>query len=105
LLYETADGRIMCRQVDRLCWRGCQPPETWRDMEWCTVWLFSCAVFGIVGWALALSSRRRASRYRAAFDRAFAIARRVYHFTDDEKDELTHLIGEPIEAGAERIVR
>jgi hypothetical protein len=52
-----------------------------------------------------LSSRRRASRYRAAFDRAFAIARRVYHFTDDEKDELTHLIGEPIEAGGERIVR
>jgi hypothetical protein len=36
-------------------------------------------------------------RYRAAFDRAFGIARRAYAFSGDETSELTRLIGEPIE--------
>jgi hypothetical protein len=59
--------------------------------------LASCAALGAVGWALASSFRRRAIRYREAFDRAFAVARRVYNFTDGETDELTRLLGEPIE--------
>jgi hypothetical protein len=63
----------------------------------CAFWLFGCAVLAAVGWALAFSWRQRAVRYRAAFDRAFEIARRVYHFTEEEHDELTQLIGEPIE--------
>jgi hypothetical protein len=54
-------------------------------------------VLGAVGWALAFSFRRRAIRYRAAFDRAFAVARRVYNFSEEERDELTRIIGEPIE--------
>jgi hypothetical protein len=66
-------------------------------MGWCTIWLFLLGVLGAVGWALAFSYRRRAMRYRAAFDRAFAVARRVYNFTDDERNELTRIIGEPIE--------
>jgi hypothetical protein len=61
------------------------------------IWLLGCAVFGGVGWVLAFLNRRRAIRYRAAFDRAFAIARRVYNFTEDETTELTRLIGESIE--------
>ena len=61
------------------------------------IWLVGCAVLGVVGWALAFFNHRRASRYRAAFDRAFAIARRVYDFTEDETTELTRLIGESIE--------
>jgi hypothetical protein len=66
-------------------------------MGWCTIGLFACAALAAVGWVLAVWFRRRAMRYRAAFDRAFAIARRVYQFTDDETDELTRIIGEPIE--------
>jgi hypothetical protein len=66
-------------------------------MGWCTYWSVGCAVLGVVGWALAFLWRRRAIRYRSAFDRAFAIARRVYAFTDDETDELTRLLGEPIQ--------
>ena len=66
-------------------------------MGWCTIWLFGCTVLGSVGWAVAFSFRRRALRYRAAFDRAFVIARRVYSFTDDERNELTRIMGEPIE--------
>lgn len=56
-----------------------------------------CAVLGAVGWVLAFLYRRRAIRYRAAFDRAFAIARRAYNFTADETGELNKIIGEPIE--------
>lgn len=66
-------------------------------MEWCAFWLSGCAVLAVVGWALAFSYRRRAMRYRAAFDRAFAVARRVYNFTDEETSELTEIIGEPLE--------
>lgn len=66
-------------------------------MGWCTIWLVGCAVLGVVGWALAFTYRRRAFRYRAAFDRAFAIARRVYRFSDEETNELTAIIGEPVE--------
>ncbi|HEY2376718.1 MAG TPA: hypothetical protein VGH98_12145 [Gemmatimonadaceae bacterium] len=66
-------------------------------MGWCAFGLVTVAVLGVVGWATAFRQRRRAIRYRAAFDRAFAVARRVYHFTDDERDELTRIIGEPIE--------
>lgn len=66
-------------------------------MGWCIVWLFSGAVLGAVGSALAYLYRRRAIRYRAAFERAFAVARRVYDFTDDERSELTRIIGEPLE--------
>jgi len=61
------------------------------------IWLLGCVVLGAVGWALAFWNRRRAIRYRAAFDRAFAIACRVYNFTEDETTELTRLIGEPVE--------
>ena len=68
-------------------------------MEWCTFWSISCAVLGAVGWVLAFVARRRAIRYRAAFDRAFAVARRVYDFTEEERNELTRIIGEPIESG------
>jgi hypothetical protein len=66
-------------------------------MGWCAIALSCCTVLGVVGWALAFSSRQRALRYRAAFDRAFAITRRVYDFSDDERSELTRIIGEPIE--------
>lgn len=69
-------------------------------MGWCTIGLVVCAALGSAGWGVAIAFRRRARRYRAAFERAFAIARRVYHFTDDETDELTRLIGEPIEQGS-----
>ena len=65
-------------------------------MGWCTSGIVVCAALAAVGWALAIWYRRRATRYREAFERAFAIARRVYHFSDDETDELTRLIGEPI---------
>ena len=67
------------------------------DMERCTIGLFTGAVLGVLGSALAYAYRRRAIRYRSAFERAFAIARRVYNFTDDERSELTQLIGEPLE--------
>jgi len=66
-------------------------------MAWCSILLFALAAVSIAGWALAFSLRRRALRYHAAFERAFEIARRVYDFTDGETDELTRLIGEPIE--------
>jgi len=36
-------------------------------------------------------------RYRAAFDRAFGIARRAYAFSGEETKELTRIIGEPLE--------
>lgn len=75
----------------RRCWRN------YTAMGWCTIWLLSGAALAVVGWALAFAYRRRAVRYRAAFDRAFAIAQRVYHFSDDETDELTRLIGDPLE--------
>jgi len=65
-------------------------------MGWCTIGFLACAASAVVGWALAFSLHRRARRYRAAFDRAFEIARRVYHFSDDETDELTRLMGEPM---------
>jgi hypothetical protein len=65
----------------------------------CVFGLVTLAVLAAVGWAAAFWHRRRAIRYRAAFDRAFAVARRVYDFTDDEKDELSRIIGEPIEHG------
>ena len=66
-------------------------------MAWRTILLSACAVLAAVGWALAFSYRRRSIRYRNAFDRAFAVARRVYNFTDDERSELTRIMGEPIE--------
>ena len=66
-------------------------------MGWCTLWILATGLLGVVGWALAFTFRRRAMRYRAAFDRAFAIARRAYDFSGDEKNELTRIIGEPIE--------
>lgn len=69
------------------------------DMGSCTVPVVGCALLAVVGAALTLFYRRRAIRYRAAFDRAFAIARRVYEFTDEETGELTRLIGEPVERG------
>jgi hypothetical protein len=74
-------------------------------MEWCTILLYACAVLGAIGWALVFSFRRRAIRYRAAFDRAFDIARRVYNFTDDERNDLTRLIGEPIEGQPKKTQR
>jgi hypothetical protein len=63
----------------------------------CAVPVIGCALLAVVGLALTLFYRRRAIRYRAAFERAFAIARRVYNFTDEETTELTRLLGEPIE--------
>ena len=69
------------------------------DMGSCAVPVVGCALLAVVGGALTLFYRRRAIRYRAAFDRAFAIARRVYEFTDEETGELTRLIGEPVERG------
>jgi hypothetical protein len=67
------------------------------DMGWCTLGLIGVAGLAVAGWALALRYRQRAMRYRAAFDRAFGIARRAYAFSGDETSELTRLIGEPIE--------
>ena len=61
-------------------------------MSWCSILLLILAALCLAGWALAFSLRRRALRYRAAFERAFEIARRVYHFTDDEANELTRLM-------------
>jgi hypothetical protein len=66
-------------------------------MGWCSILLFTLAALSLGGWALAFALRRRAVRYRAAFERAFEIARRVYQFSDDEANELTRIIGEPIE--------
>jgi Flp pilus assembly protein TadB len=66
-------------------------------MGWHTLGLFVALGLGVVGWVLAFTYRRRAMRYRAAFDRAFAIARRAYNFSGDETNELTRLIGEPLE--------
>jgi len=66
-------------------------------MGLCAIGVLSFAVLAIVGWGLALSYRRRAIRYRAAFDRVFGIARRAYDFSDDETSELRRMIGEPIE--------
>lgn len=66
-------------------------------MGWCTIGFIVCAALGAAGWAVAISFHRRAMRYRTAFDRAFAIARRAYHFTADETDELTRLVGDPLE--------
>lgn len=66
-------------------------------MERCAIWLFSGAVLGVVGSALAYAYRRQAIRYRSAFERAFEIARRVYDFTDDERSELIRIVGEPLE--------
>ena len=65
--------------------------------SWCSILLFILAALCLAGWARAFFLRRRAIRYRAAFDRAFEIARRVYHFTEDEANELTRIIGEPVE--------
>ena len=69
-------------------------------MGWCTLWILGTGGLGVVGWALAVTYRRRAMRYRAAFDRAFAIARRAYHFSGEERNELTRIMGEPIEGRA-----
>ena len=66
-------------------------------MGWSAIGVFSFAVLAVVGWGLAFSYRRRAIRYRAAFDRVFGIARRAYNFTDDETSELREMIGEPLE--------
>jgi hypothetical protein len=71
--------------------------EMFTDMGPCTIWLIAGALLAIAGWGLAFSYRRRALRYRAAFERAFEIARRVYQFTEDESDELSRMIGEPVE--------
>jgi hypothetical protein len=67
------------------------------DMGLCAVPLMGCTLFAVAGWALALFYRQRAIRYRAAFERAFAIARRAYNFTEEETIELTRLLGEPID--------
>ena len=50
-------------------------------MGWCILLLVICAVFGVAGWATALIWLGRARRYREAFERAFALARRVYTFS------------------------
>ena len=66
-------------------------------MGWCTLCILGTGGLGTVGWALAFTFRRRATRYRAAFDRAFAIAGRAYNFSGDEKKDLTRILREPIE--------
>jgi hypothetical protein len=72
--------------------------EICADMGCCIIWVsIVVLLLGGAGWAWAFFLRRRALRYRAAFDRAFAVARRVYNFTDDETSELTEILGEPIE--------
>ena len=75
------------------------------DMGSCTVPVVGCALLAVVGGALTFFYRRRAIRYRAAFDRAFAIARRVYDFTDEETGEFTRLIGEPIHRDQDQVHR
>lgn len=59
------------------------------EMGGCTLWLTGAAGLAVVGWALAFIYRRRALRYRAAFDRAFGLAARAHNFTSDEKTDLT----------------
>ncbi|MFL5615306.1 MAG: hypothetical protein ACJ796_16685 [Gemmatimonadaceae bacterium] len=75
--------------------------EICMDMGLCAVALMGCTLLAVVGWALTLFYRQRAIRYRAAFDRAFAIARRAYNFTEEETIELTKLFGEPIDGQQE----
>lgn len=72
------------------------------EMGLCALPVMGCTLLAIVGWALTLFYRQRAIRYRAAFERAFAIARRVYNFTDEETIELTRLLGEPIDRHQEQ---
>jgi len=63
----------------------------------CAVPVMGFGLMAVVGWALTFFYRQRAIRYRSAFDRAFAIARRVYNFTDEETIELTRLVGGQID--------
>jgi len=66
-------------------------------MAWGFLLLVLWIVFGLAGWATAFIWLGRARRYREAFDRAFAVARRVYSFSDSEKAEFARIIGESIE--------
>jgi hypothetical protein len=66
-------------------------------MGWCTFFLVICVIFGLAGWATAYIWLARARRYREAFERAFALARRVYTVSDSEKAQFARIIGRPIE--------
>ena len=59
----------------------------------CLVWSAACGVAAVACGGAALWWRGEAKRYRDAFDRAFAVARRAYDFTDSERQDIARIVG------------
>jgi hypothetical protein len=59
----------------------------------CIVWSAACGLAAVACGAAALWWRGQAKRYSDAFDRAFAVARRAYDFTDSERQDIARIIG------------
>lgn len=62
-------------------------------MAFCIVWSAACGLAAVACGVAAFWWRGQARRYRDAFDRAFAIARRAYDFTDSERQDIARIIG------------
>jgi len=59
----------------------------------CIVWSAACGAAAVACGTAAFWWRGEAKRYRDAFDRAFAVARRAYDFTDSERQDIARIIG------------
>jgi hypothetical protein len=62
-------------------------------MVLCIILSAVCGVAAVACGAAAFWWRGQAKRYREAFDRAFAVARRAYDFTDSEKQDIARIVG------------